>query len=140
MRCQLSVDKTVNEGVIYFRLVGDTFDPEAITKRLGIQPSRIKRKGNPTPKLTFWELSSEKVTGEVVDVYEIAEPLIRQLQPKAKAIRALVDELQLRALLQVVLWITTDESKSTPAVGFDEKTIQFLSKARGSVDVDIYRS
>jgi hypothetical protein len=76
----------------------------------------------------------------VVDVYEMAEPLIRQLEPKARAIRALVDELQLRALLQVVLWITTDESKSTPAVGFDEKTIQFLGKVRGSVDVDIYRS
>lgn len=130
----------MNECVIYFRLVGDTFDPEVITERLGIQPSRIKRQGNPTPELTFWELSSETVAGEVVDVYEIAEPLIRQLEPKSKAIRALVDEFQLRALLQVVLWITTDDSKPTPAVGFGEKTIQFLSNIRGSIDVDIYRS
>lgn len=128
----------VNEGYIYFGLFGDDFEPDVVTERLGIEPSRIMRKGDPIPKHTSWQLSTDKVVGEVVDVYEVAEPLIQRLEPKSEAIRSLVDELDLEAILQVVLWISTDENISTPAIGFDGGTIQFLSKVRGSIDVDTY--
>lgn len=129
----------MNEGALYFRIFGDAFDPDIITQRLNIQPSRVTRKRDPIPKFNSWELASEKVAGPVVDLYEMAEPLIRQLEPKAEEIRRLVDELGASAVLQSVLWISTDEEESTPAIGFDEKTIQFLSKVRGSVDVDTYK-
>ena len=128
----------MNEGYIYFGLFGDEFEPDVVTERLGLEPSRIMRKGDPIPKHTSWQLLTEKFVGEVVDVYEIAKPLIERLEPKSEAIRALVDEFDLEAILQVVLWISRDENISTPAIGFDEKMVQFLSKVRGSIDVDTY--
>ena len=65
-------DRT-NQGEVYFALMSDhDFDPTLITQRLGVEPSRLRRKADPRPKITSWELSSGKVVGEVVDVYTMA--------------------------------------------------------------------
>jgi glutaredoxin-related protein len=49
-------------------------------------------------------------------------------------------ELRLSAVLQVVLRITMDDTKSMPAIGFDENTIKFLSNVGAFIDVDTYRN
>ena len=40
--------------------------------------------------------------------------------------------------LEVVLWFSDDETISTPAIGFEVETIQFLAKIGAYVDVDTY--
>jgi len=131
----------VNEGEVYFALRGDhVFDPDVITQRLGIEPTRVMRKADPRPKITSWELSSGKVVDEVVDVYSMSSNLVSRLAGSSESIKQLVDELNLSAVLQVVLRIAMDDSKSTPAIGFDENTIKFLGKVGASIDVDTYRN
>ena len=130
----------MNEGEVYFALMGDdAFDPDVITQRLGIEPSEVMRKADPRPKISRWTLSSGKVVDEVVDVYAMSSELVSRLADSRETIKELMAELRLSAVLQVVLRITMDDTKSTPAIGFDEKTIHFLSNVGASIDVDTYR-
>jgi hypothetical protein len=129
----------VNEGEVYFALKADfDFDPAVITQRLGVEPTRILRKGDPRPKITSWILSSGKVVDEVVDVSALSSQLVTRLAPLSERIKQLITELDLSAVFQVVLHITVDDTKSTPAIGFDPETIKFLSNVGASIDVDTY--
>ena len=131
----------MNEGEVYFALQADyAFDPGVITKRLGISPTRVMRKADPKPKLSSWELSSGRVVNEVVDVYAMSSQIVSRLAPLAEPIQRLMSELNLSAALQVVLRITMDDTKSTPAIGFDQETIRFLCSVSASIDVDTYRT
>jgi hypothetical protein len=130
----------VNEGEVYFALKGDyDFDPGVVTQRLGIEPTRVMRKADPRPKITSWMLSSGKVVDDVVDVYAMSSKLVSRLAGSSESIKQLMAELNLSAVLQIVLRITMDDSKSMPAIGFDEGTIKFLSNVGASIDVDTYR-
>lgn len=129
----------MNEGEVYFRLFGAAFDPDEITQRLDLVPSRTRRMGTGRHKYSAWDLSSGKVSGDVVDVYELSRSLVRQLAPKATHIREIANELQLTTVLQVVLWISMDNETSTPAIGFDQETVEFLSAVKASIDIDTYK-
>lgn len=43
-------------------------------------------------------------------------------------------------VLQVVLRISMDDTKPTPAIGFDAEVIEFLFSVGASIDVDTYRT
>lgn len=74
-----------NEGEVYFKLIGD-FDPDVVTKEIGIEPSRTKRKGHPRPKYDSGQYSHGKVVADFIDVYEMSAKLITVLQSKTDAI------------------------------------------------------
>ncbi len=90
---------TKNEGEVYFKLTGEDFDPDEITRELGIEPTRTRRKGNPIPRYSSWHYSVGKIVDETVDIYEV----------------------------------------STPAIGFDSKTIAFLNNVGATIDIDTYK-
>jgi hypothetical protein len=130
---------SMNIGEVYFSLRGDSLAPDVVTARIGIVPTRSRIKADPRPRTSAWELSSGRVTGEVVDVYDLASDLVERLAPKADAIRSLIGEFKLSATLQVVLTISADDALSTPAIGFDTTVIAFLASVGASIDVDTYR-
>jgi len=130
-----------NKAEVYFALYGSEFDPEEATRRIGLEPTSIKRKGEPkTRKHSFWQISVGRIEGDIIDIYEISSALVAQLAPCAKEIANTRQDLGLEAVLEVVLWISTDESKSTPAIGFDHEVISFLQKVGATIDVDTYRN
>jgi hypothetical protein len=126
-----------NEGEVYFALFGDDFDPGALS--IGVSPTRIRRKGNSVPKHSSWIYSTGKRRDELVDVYEMASLLVASLEPCAEQIIQAKRMYALEAVLEVVLTITPDETKSTPAIGFDSNVIAFLHRVGASIDVDTYR-
>ena len=130
----------MNEAEVYFALRGDDFDPDVITHIVGIQPTSTRRKGTPAPKCAVWKISLGKVEGEIIDVYELSSALVSKLLPYQDRIAMEKEELGLDAVLQVVLWITTDESKKTPAIGFDSQVIAFLNAVGAGIDIDTYRN
>jgi hypothetical protein len=130
---------TMNEGEVYLGLFGDDFDPDAVTRIIGLKPTRIMRKGNPRPKRSSWEFSTGKIKGEVVDVYEMASSLVKKLAPYENQILNAKNDLDLDAVLEVVLTITCDDSKSTPAIGFEGNVLTFLNKIGATIDIDTYR-
>jgi hypothetical protein len=125
-----------NEGRVYFALFGSDFDPDHL--HLGISPTETRRRGNPRPKQSSWILSTDKVVSDVVDVYSMSSALIESLIPHEARIVEAVKAHKLEAILEVVLTISTDESVSTPAIGFDAKVVSFMSRIGGSIDIDTY--
>jgi uncharacterized protein DUF4279 len=135
------MSEVLNEGEVYFALTCDRdFDPAIITDALGIEPSRTRRKAEPIPKISGWYLSSGEVISEVIDVFEMSTALVARLTPKTDQIKCLIAEHGLTAHLEVVLWITMDDTKSTPAIGFEPSTIHFLSAVGAYIDIDTYRN
>jgi uncharacterized protein DUF4279 len=130
----------MNEAEVYFALCGGDFDPDVVTHIVGVPPTLTRRKGTPASKYTEWKISSGKVVGDVVDVYELSSALVSKLLPYQDRIAKAKEELGLDAVLQVVLWITTDESKPTPAIGFESEVITFLNAVGASIDSDTYRN
>ena len=128
-----------NEGEVYFRLWGEDFDPDDVTTLLGIEPTKTELKGDPIPRHTSWKLSGGKLESDVIDVYEMASALARKLAPVAENIIEAMKQHELQAVFQVVLWVTSDDSKPTPAIGFEPNVISFLSTIGASIDVDTYR-
>ena len=126
-----------NEGEVYFGLFGDDFDPESLS--IGIAPTRVRRKAHPTPKRSSWVYSTGRVRDDAIDVYEMASSLVATLEPHADRIVDAKRAYGLEAVLEVVLTITLDQTKSTPAIGFDSRVISFLNKVGASIDIDTYR-
>jgi Domain of unknown function (DUF4279) len=130
----------MNEAEVYFALRGDDFDPDVVTHTVGVAPTSVHRKGTPAPKCAVWKISVGKVAGDVVDVYELSSALVSKLLPYQDRIARVKEELGLDAVLVVVLWITTDDSKPTPAIGFESEVITFLDAVGASIDIDTYRN
>jgi hypothetical protein len=130
----------MNSGEVYFSLRSPSLIPEAVTAAIGVNPTRVGLKADPTPKTSFWDLSSGKVVAEVVDVYELGEAVLRPLLLRAEAIRSVAKAHDASVTLQVVLTISMDERLSTPAVGFSESIVAFLASVGASIDVDTYRA
>jgi hypothetical protein len=127
-----------NNGEVYFVLFGKDFDPDEATRLIGLNPTEVQRKSDPRPKLSMWKFSSGKVADDELDVYGLSSKLISKLLPYATKIAKAKETLQLDAVLEVVLYITTAETKSTPAIGFDTVVISFLHAVGASIDVDTY--
>jgi hypothetical protein len=140
----MNTQSSTNECYVYFALDGDDFDPDDLTQLIGIAPSKIRRKrdmvSNNLPKFNSWQIHSEKVIDEFVDVYDLSEAVVLRLKDRVELILESKKKYNLTCRLQVVLWVTSDESQSTPAIGFEENIINFLAKVGASVDVDTYRT
>jgi len=134
------MSEVLNEGEVYFALTCyRQFDPAIITAALGIEPTSVKQ--NLQPKVfSAWYLSSGKIVAEVIDVFDMSSAVVARLSPKTAEIKRLMAEHGLEAHLEVVLWITMDDTKSTPAIGFEPATIHFLSAVNAYVDIDTYRN
>ncbi len=70
-----------NEARAHFTLAGYHFNPDVITKHIGIKPTSVDASGAHSelnkPVLSSWELSTETVTDDI-DVYKLTDELIKQ--------------------------------------------------------------
>jgi len=128
-----------NKGEVYFMLFGEDFDPETVSRELGVSPSRTRIKADPTPRKSMWIYSKGEKEHELIDIYAMASSVVSDLQPYAEKIGESMRKHNLDAVLEVVLEISVDDSISTPAIGFDKNVIEFLSKIGASIDIDTYR-
>ena len=70
----------------------------------------------------------------------MSSDLVGKLKKCENNILVAINTLGLEATFQVVLWISTDDSISTPAIGFKPEVILFIHKIGASVDIDTYRN
>jgi hypothetical protein len=134
-----------NEVEVYFALKGDDFDPDAFTELSGLTPTEVFRKGErgryvEAYKFSYWKVSTGRIANNPLLVDELADQLIERIEPSADQFANVISELKLYAVLEVVLYISMDETMSTPALGFSSRTIAFLHKVGATIDVDIYRT
>jgi hypothetical protein len=129
-----------NEAEVYFALYGPDFDPDEVTRLVGLQPTSITRRSDPRPKQSILKVSSGKVENDVIDIYDMSSALVAKLAPYSDKIASARRQMNVEAVLEVVLWITMDETKSTPAIGFDADVLSFVVAVGATIDVDTYRN
>ncbi len=132
-----------NEGRVYFALDGDNFDPNEMTDFLGLAPTSIKLKGSRVPgripKMNTWELSTENVVNDYINVFEMAEEIVNKLRPIKDLIIKAKERFNVSPRFEVVLWFSMNEEHSTPAIGFEVDTVEFLGEIGAFIDIDTYK-
>lgn len=78
-----------NKARAYFALLGYHFNPDDITRLLGVEPTSVNAAGAYStldkPVISSWELSTETLSGEV-DVFALTDTLVKQLEPDRKSV------------------------------------------------------
>jgi len=82
--------------------------------------------------------SSNNIVDEVIDIYEMTTFLVKTLEPKIEVINEIRQKFNVTTRLEVVLSFSTNEEISTPTIGFDTTTINFLAKVGAFIDIDTY--
>lgn len=128
---------------VYFELSGENLDPQIITEKLAIHPTESVRKGdkgkyNPNLECGYWKLSTDK-GAESLMIDNLVEEIVSKLFDKIELINELKNQYCLNSVLEIVLFIDTNEEKPTPIIGHSLKTIEFLHLTRTKTDIDIYR-
>ena len=128
-----------NKGRAFFALAGYHFNPDDVTRLLGIEPTSVDASGAHSgldnPVLSLWELSTDTVTDDV-DVYKLTETIIKQLEPIKDKILEVCKSHNLSPRIGVVLELSVDKEESVPDVGFGARTIKFLAEIGAFINVD----
>jgi hypothetical protein len=132
-------------GEVYLSLFGDNFEPDNVSQHIGLVATASQKKGArnpdiPLPRVSSWAFSTGKIEDDVISVYEMSEHLVEKLAPYALKIAEAREIFNLTCVLQVVLWIDQDDTKSMPAIGFERSVIDFLKVIGGTIDIDTYRN
>ena len=120
----------LGSSYVYFALKGDSFDTDEVTNRLGITPSDSWRKGDKgfyktAVEFAMWRLSTDKGK-EYIQIDNLVDEIVSKLYDKIDIINDLKRQFQLDSVLEIVLYVDTNENNSTPSLGHDLKTIEFL--------------
>jgi len=128
-----------NTGRAYFALGGYHFNPDDITRLLGIEPTSVDAAGARSaldkPVISSWELSTDTITDDV-DVYKLTDIIIKQLEPVKEKILDVIKSHNLSPRIGVVLVLSTDKNESVPDVGFGARTIRFLAEIGAFINVE----
>jgi len=131
-----------NKGRAHFTLAGYHFNPDDITRLLGIEPTSVNgagsRSGLDKPVISSWELSTGVVNSDEqnLDVYALTDIIIKQLEPIEDKIIEVCKGYNLSPRLEVVLTLSVDKDESSPEVGFGARTIRFLADIGAFINVD----
>ena len=128
-----------NEGRAYFSLAGYHFNPDDVTRLLGVEPTSVNGAGTHSgmdrPTISSWELSTDKVADDV-DVFRLTDMIIKQLEPIKEQILQVIQSHNLSPRIGVVLLLSVDKDESIPDVGFGARTVRFLADIGAFINVE----
>lgn len=128
-----------NEGRAFFALSGYHFNPDDITRLLGIEPTSVDASGTNSglnkPVISSWELSTDTRIDDV-DVYKMTDIIIKRLEPVKEKILQVIKSHNLSPRIGVVLVLSVDKTECVPDVGFGARTIRFLAEIGAFINVD----
>ena len=123
----------------FFQLSGYHFNPDDITRLLGIKPTTVNAAGANSgldkPVISSWEISSNLITDDI-DVYKLTDVIIKQLEPVKEKMLQVIKSHNLSPRVGVVLVLSIDKDESAPDVGFGARTIRFLADIGAFINVD----
>lgn len=133
-----------NKGRAFFALCGYHFNPDDITRLLGIEPTSINAAGANSgldkPVISSWELSTATVSAdsgtEEVDIYKLTEIIVKQLEPIKEKILEVAKSHNLSPRIGVELVLSVDKDETCPDVGFGARTVRFLADIGAFINVD----
>lgn len=132
-----------NKGRAYFGISGYHFDPDVVTKLIGLEPTSVNDAGArgslDKPVISSWEFSTETITSdtEVMDIYKlIDDELLKKIEPAKDKIIEVCKGHNLSPRIGVVLTLSIDKDETTPDVGFGARIIKFCSEIGAFINID----
>lgn len=130
---------TSNEARVYFSLAGYSFNPDDITRLLGIEPTSVNRAGATSaldkPAISCWELSTDTAADEI-DVYLMTRELMKKIEPLKDKLVEAIERYNLAPKMSVVLLLSLGEEAVTPDVGFGSRAVKFLAEIGAFIDIE----
>ena len=128
-----------NKARAHFTLSGYHFDPEDITRLIGIEPTSVDASGAHSaldkPVISSWELSTEMMADNI-DVYKMTDILIKKIEPAKDKILQVIKSHNLSPRISVVMALSVDKGKPCPDVGFGARTVRFLADIGAFINVE----
>ena len=128
-----------NTGRAYFGLSGYHFNPDDITRIIGLEPTSTNNGGMigslDKPSISSWELSTDTITDDV-DVYELIEIILKQLEPAKEKILQVIKSHNLSPRVGVVMVLSVDKEESVPDVGFGARSIRFMADIGAFINIE----
>ena len=132
-----------NKGRAYFALYGYHFNPDDITRLLGLEPTAINDAGANSnldkPVISSWEFSTDTITSEnqEVDIYKlIDDEILKKIEPAKDKIIEVCKSHNLSPRISVVLTLSVDKDESCPEVGFGSRVVKFCAEIGAFLNVD----
>jgi hypothetical protein len=132
-----------NKGRAYFALVGYHFNPDDVTRLLGLEPTSTDDAGANSsldkPVISSWEFSTETHTSETqeLDIYKlIDDEILKKIEPAKDKIIEVCKTHNLSPRIGVVLTLSIDKDETTPDVGFGARVIKFCSEIGAFLNID----
>lgn len=122
-----------------FSIYGDEFDPNFITKQLGIDPcetylkGELIKNGRIARKETSWSIN----TGyqDSFDINDQLGIITAQIRGKAEALVKIKQELTVKMLFMIVVNIERNEA---PAMYFERDFLSFVNEIGAEIGFDVY--
>jgi len=128
-----------NKGRAHFTLSGYHFNPDDITRLLGVEPTSVDAggmRGSPDkPSISSWEISTDTVT-EDVDVYALTEIILKKLEPIKEEILQVCKSHNLSPRVGVELTLSIDKDETCPDVGYGARMVKFLADIGAFINID----
>jgi len=132
-----------NKGRAYFGISGYHFDPDMVTKLIGLEPTSVNNAGMTgsldKPVISTWEFSTETRTSDTdeLDIYKlIDDDILKKIEPAKDKIIEVCKAHNLSPRLGVELTLSIDKDETTPDVGFGSRVTKFCSEVGAFINVD----
>ena len=132
-----------NKGRAFFALSGYHFNPDDVTRFLGIEPTSVNAAGmNGTldkPVISSWEFSTETITSEnqEVDIYKlIDDEILKKIEPAKDKIIEICKSQNLSPRISVELILSVDKDETCPDVGFGSRITKFCADIGAFINID----
>lgn len=134
---------TPNKARAFFALSGYHFNPDDITRLLGIEPTSVDAGGLAgrvdKPTISSWELSTETITSETqdLDIYKlIDDEILKKIEPIKDQIIEICKSHNLSPRISVELTLSVDKDETSPEVGFGARVVKFCSEIGAFINID----
>ena len=132
-----------NKGRAYFGLSGYHFNPDDITRIIGIEPTSVDAAGMrgslDKPIISSWEFSTDTITSDnqEVDIYKlIDDEILKKIEPAKGKIIEVCKSHNLSPRLSVELVLSVDKDESCPDVGFGARVTKFCAEIGAFINID----
>ncbi len=132
-----------NKARAYFGLSGYHFNPDDITRIIGIEPTSVDAAGMrgslDKPTISSWEFSTDTITSDnqEVDIYKlIDDEILKKIEPAKDKIIEVCKSHNLSPRLGVVLTLSIDKDESCPDVGFGARVTKFCAEIGAFINID----
>jgi hypothetical protein len=132
---------------------GEDFDPDEVTRRLGVSPTEAHKKGDPRGDSGTWRRSAWDfgvAETDEVDWDALVAPLLAAFDGRERDVRQVCDELRIEAGIMIVTRMIAEKSYAgedpdrdvwgvpTPASGLSIEHVAAMARFGFSFQADMY--